>query len=516
MRRSHVPRTLSVVVTKVVALLFFCLIVSLPVFYGVAQTEAEERQATPIDISKACTMGFADEVDNDATGGWTDQGRGNDLSAFPIDQKRFASIEFNVVDPSTNSGRSCIMLKGPQRLSFPSKVVVDVRITGAYIYLLHATAWTPEVGIAGKIELDYEGGASETIPVVIGRDVADWWFPRPLENGQIGWLGKTREDILVGVYVSRFVNPFPKRTIERLIFHAGDAVWGIIAVSLSGEDLPVVGINRASEEPFRGTGATIHREIPLKDERSLDVEIELGSGEIELERAVEGKLLDADLEYPHKGNQKPVVIYNVRDGQGVLVIELERDSEGWGWWNWGDDGDQKWSIRLTDNIPISLKINMGAGKSHLDLTGLRLKKLTLKMGAGETAIRFDMINPEIMEMFDIDAGAAQLRARNLGNANFTHLSFKSGVGDCTLDFNGDLKRKADADISMGIGSLTLRIPEKVGTRIKAVETLLTGTSVSGLTKKGRYYTNGSYGKSDGDLSITIDQAIGSLRIETHE
>ncbi|MFQ6079471.1 MAG: hypothetical protein ACE5NJ_10110, partial [Thermodesulfobacteriota bacterium] len=221
--------------------LYLCLAVFVPALYGVVQTRAEEGRFISIDISKACNMGFADAVADDSTGGWTDQGPTNDLSTFSISKETFASVDFKIVDPATNAGKSCIMLKGPQRGYFPSEVAVDVGAAGAYIYLLHATAWTPRAGIAGKIELKYQKGPADIIPVVVGKDVSNWWRPQPLENGKVGWLGYIKMGVPVGVYVSRFVNPSPKRKIERLVFHSGDAVWGVIGVSLSTKKLPMLG-----------------------------------------------------------------------------------------------------------------------------------------------------------------------------------------------------------------------------------------------------------------------------------
>ena len=75
--------------------------------------------AETLDLRSAMNMGFRDEQPNDRKGGWTDQGGTNDLSAMTPGKKICANVPFQVVDPETNRGKSCIVLRGADRLYFP-------------------------------------------------------------------------------------------------------------------------------------------------------------------------------------------------------------------------------------------------------------------------------------------------------------------------------------------------------------------------------------------------------------
>lgn len=482
---------------------------------GCAEAVSEEKKVIPVDISKACNMAFADQEDNDGTGGWTDQGERNDLYAFPVHQDAFASIGFRIADPAVNSGKSCIVLKGPERHRFPRKAIVDMGSTAAYVYLLHATAWTPGTGVAGEIEMDYEDGTDATLQVVIGKDVADWWYPRSQENAQLGWTGQNRMGVPVGLYVSRFANPSPQKKIGRLVLYAGDAVWGIAGISASNEDLAPSSSQQHSAEgevpPPRST-SHYRKEIPLQNENSVDVHIELGAGRVFLERASEGRLFEIACDYPSGRGRQPSVSYQVTGGKGKLSVRAAKEEGHWKLWPWGDGKEDRFTLRLTDKVRLSISLQVGASSSHLDFTGLRLTNLKLDTGASDTRITFDRPNPEVLDVLDIDVGAATLKATGLGNANIRRFSFNGGVGGYSLDFGGTARRRTDVDISMGIGSLTLAVPSGLGTRIQTAETFLTSTTIKGFEKKGRFYLNRSHGTSEGELSVRIDQAIGSLEI----
>ena len=75
----------------------------------------------PIDIRKACNMGFKDDVAGDQKGGWTDQGN-NDMRYFPVGTQVFNGVRFQVIDPARNNGKSCLVLKGKESPYFPGRV----------------------------------------------------------------------------------------------------------------------------------------------------------------------------------------------------------------------------------------------------------------------------------------------------------------------------------------------------------------------------------------------------------
>jgi hypothetical protein len=216
------------------------LVLAAAVCFISAKGNGEPIQYKFVDISEVCNMGFHDKEIGDRKGGWTDQGFRRDLSAFPINKKIFAGVEFKIIDPRTNNGKSCIMLRSPNRSYFLKKVKIKIDEKTNFIYFLHSSAWTPSKGTAGKIIINYKDRTVETIPVSTEKDVGDWfstWAARGLENGKIGWTGQNRGGDYIKIFVSKFKNPHPEKTIKNLNLRSGEAVWGVIAISLTDREV---------------------------------------------------------------------------------------------------------------------------------------------------------------------------------------------------------------------------------------------------------------------------------------
>src|SRR5690606_29581965 len=103
-------------------------------------------------------------------------------------------------------------------------------------------------------------------------------------------------------------------------------------------------------------------------------------------------------------------------------------------------GTNQWTLSFNQKLPLSLHADLGAAKSDLNLTGLRLTSLTLLMGASLASFRFDTPNPSVLERMRIEAGASGVKGQGLGNANFETFEFWGGVGNSELDFAGDYRR----------------------------------------------------------------------------
>ena len=195
-------------------------------------------QSTPLDLSAAVTTGFIDEEDGDQKGGWTDQGAENDLRMIPIGRQRWNGIDFQIIDPAKNGGKSCIVLAGPNRGYFPVEAEAQQSrpVRGNFLYLLHALAWPVNNQEIGWISISYEDGSSSRISVTGGADVGNWWGPTRRRNGEVVWLGENKS-AFVGLY--RSVYPIENKPIQAISFHSNRrSVWGIVAASVSPEQVP--------------------------------------------------------------------------------------------------------------------------------------------------------------------------------------------------------------------------------------------------------------------------------------
>jgi len=167
--------------------------------------------------------------------------------------------------------------------------------------------------------------------------------------------------------------------------------------------------------------------------------------------------------------------------------------------------------------PITFETDVGACEAEFDFSGLKIDRLDMDLGASSVDVDFRKANPVRMHKMSIDVGASQLTIIGLGNANFDRLSFDGGVGDFTLDFSGELKRPGHVDIDVGLGSLTIRLPEDAGVEINSESSFLSSFSIDKREfdeVEDDVYQNDNFGQTDKELIFNVDIGLGSIDIES--
>ena len=255
----------------------------------------------------------------------------------------------------------------------------------------------------------------------------------------------------------------------------------------------------------------LHQEFPLKGETGIDVQIEFGAGEFNLSKTDQEKII-VKAEYDSE-NFRYRVDYdpNLKTGEFFLKCRTE-DNHRIDW----DDKENGCDLTLPSKIPLNLEMEIGAAKSDLDLSGLKIKNFNLEVGAANTVIEFDKPNPVKMKEFKIETGASKLKITGLGNANFERMDFEGGVGNFTLDFSGELKHSAEVNISVGLGKATIKIPKELGVRIESEDSFLSHISIDENEFKeidSDIYQTRNYGKTKGELNLYIEVGMGSVEIE---
>lgn len=210
--------------------------------------------------------------------------------------------------------------------------------------------------------------------------------------------------------------------------------------------------------PSVGETRTTSKSIPLGQEKSVDVEVNLGAGELQLAGG-SSDLMNADFTY-NVDAWKPEVIYHTTGGRGTLTIRQPTASEHY-------RGRRRcaWDIRLNNGVPLTMNVNMGAGKANLILAGLNLSQFNLNVGAGEADI----------------------------------------------DLDGAWQHDLAAEIHGGVGKLTLHLPADVGARA-VVQGGLGAIHANGFTRKDGAYVNSAYGKSKVSLNIDIQGGMGEVNL----
>ena len=202
--------------------------------------------------------------------------------------------------------------------------------------------------------------------------------------------------------------------------------------------------------------------VELGDAESVSVKIKMGGGDLKIIGDAE-KLLEADFTY-NVAKLKPEVEFT----NGTLIVQ-HPDVRGYRTLQDIKDFRNEWDLRLNNDVPMNLSLEMGAGTSDLQLAGLSLTGLDVKLGAGKS----------------------------------------------TVDLTGNWARDLDVTFDTGAANITVRLPGVVGVRVE-VEAGVSRIEASGLTKDGNVYTNAAYGTSEVTLHITIQAGIGQINLEVVE
>lgn len=200
--------------------------------------------------------------------------------------------------------------------------------------------------------------------------------------------------------------------------------------------------------------------VELGDADAVKVAIEMGAGELDVSGGA-SELLQASFTY-NVEEMNPRATYT---GDRLVV----RDSGVEGGFASLFDLDEfrnEWDLKLNEDVPMQMTIDLGAGRSNLELGALHL----------------------------------------------TGFNISGGAGNVTIDLTGDWQDDLDARIAGGLGNIHVRVPRDVGVSIK-VETGVGSVDANGLAKNGSTYTNDAYGVSDVTLRIEIEAGVGRINLD---
>jgi hypothetical protein len=196
--------------------------------------------------------------------------------------------------------------------------------------------------------------------------------------------------------------------------------------------------------------------IDRQNAKTVRATFEMGAGDINLSGG-SSHLLESDFDY-RSSSGAPRVDYNVSGTTGDLRVSQD-DGDS----HIRTTSDNHWTIHLANDIPIEIKIEMGAGHGNLRLRDIEVTRLNIEMGAGQVDV----------------------------------------------DLTGDRKSDLTADIEGGVGEANIRLPKNVGVMVNASGGIGT-IDAHGLKHDGDEYTNELYGKSPVTLHLKVEGGVGRI------
>jgi len=244
-------------------------------------------------------------------------------------------------------------------------------------------------------------------------------------------------------------------------------------------------------------------------EPDVSVDVAFGVGRLQVKPGPDDALYRARLLYDAEVFQ-PIMRYDTAARRVRVGIEGLNNR---GNLDYDDRPEQRLDLELSPLVPTALELHYGAGAADIELGGLSLTRVDVRAGAAESAIRFSKPNRVACDGLTFEVGAINLVTEGLGNARCRRIDLKGAAGDITLDFTGAWPENSttDVDVKVGLGSVTLRLPETVGVAVD-LDRVLASFDRAGLLKRGNRYYSANYDTASVKLDFKVQTAMGSVDI----
>lgn len=210
----------------------------------------------------------------------------------------------------------------------------------------------------------------------------------------------------------------------------------------------------------KGTLESVERSIPLMNDTEAEIQFNYGAGRMFVgsgakpNELLSGSFTGGITEELHRNN-----------GKAFLKINTPTDFIFPGAWVAGHQGFN-WNVKLTNEIPLHLRIHSGACEARLDLTDLKVTELNIETGASSTDVKLPQ------------------------NAGFTRVVVKSGAAE-----------------------VKLHIPQGVAASIRE-SSGLSGINVdtNRFPQDGHAYQSVDYNTAANKVEISYEGGVGSVDI----
>lgn len=250
---------------------------------------------------------------------------------------------------------------------------------------------------------------------------------------------------------------------------------------------------------------TESRSVDLGDADSVDVELDMSSGEMNIAGGAD-ELLNADFRY-NVAAWKPEIKYNVRGGHGKLIVRQPGVRGG----IIGGNVRNEWDLRLNDDVAMNLNIDLSSGDCYLNLGSSSLKTLDIDTSSGDVKANLVGDQPSLKEI-EMDGSSGDIDAYLAGNySSLSHVKIDTSSGDAFVDLAGTWNRDTQVEMDASSGDITLRLPRDIGVYVDA-HSSSGDIRASGFRLEGRDYVNDAYGESEVTLNVKASSSSGNIEL----
>jgi len=255
---------------------------------------------------------------------------------------------------------------------------------------------------------------------------------------------------------------------------------------------------------------TIESARQLTSTDPATVNVSFAGGKFEL-RPLPGRLLyQMQLHYDE---QVADAVHEFDADSRQLTLGMSHANMGWRSLRaMKNDEGGRMTLGLNPAVPMDLDLELGGAQAEVELGGMRLQNLKLKIGLAGGRISFSSPNQVNMEELSLDVGLGGVEFENLGNANAAEINISGGMDGIKLDFGDRVMRDVKVNADVAFGGLKIVVPNSAGVTIQA-ETKLGSFKPQGFTKVNGAWFTPNWNQASTHVTIVANTALGGLEVE---
>jgi hypothetical protein len=275
----------------------------------------------------------------------------------------------------------------------------------------------------------------------------------------------------------------------------------LVMVALSA---PLLIASAQSDPQWRSLDVSrqLHDSVPQR------IKVQYGAGRVDVRSTDAALLYGMHLRYDEL-RAVPLHKYDAEQHSSVLGLESRSDASRVSSGPRTESGELR--LVLPRAVPLDLDLEFGGAEAMLELGGLSLQSVHMECGATDATLGFTTPNRAHMRELNVDVGAASFTALHLGNANADQIRIRGGMGTVDLDFSGSWQRDLTVLTRVGIGKMTLRVPDDVGVRLE-IKRIIADFDHEGLVKRDDAWYSKNWNTAARKLHIRAETVFGALEL----
>jgi Cell wall-active antibiotics response LiaF, C-terminal len=245
----------------------------------------------------------------------------------------------------------------------------------------------------------------------------------------------------------------------------------------------------------------------LGDTEVVELQLDLAIAETTVKAGTNETLVEFSGEYDETFDEPTLRVEHKSGGKAFVYLESGDSNKKF---SHNDIESGEFNVLLSPEPEYAIRCDVGLGDNHIDLTGLKIRRLEIDAGLAETELFVDKPNELEAEKVEIECGLGSLDTDHLGYLRFKRLTVDAGMGDVTIDLQG-YEGQGTVDVNVGMGSADIIVSRGVGVKVYNDGGFMSSIDLDNMTKvRKNVWESEDYDTAEYTLEIDLSVGMGSV------